>query len=83
MCPPLTVLPLCAAYRECLEPQLCLLLHQTLCLLERLADSGHLPELGRHVRALSAALLAWGEDRDHSGLLGAIGLGRRSTLSPQ
>ena len=33
--------------------------------------------------AVAGALLAWGEDRDNSGLLGAIGLGRRSTLSPQ
>ena len=66
-----------------MEPKLCLLLHQTLWLLERLADAGRLPELSRHVRAVAGALLTWGEDRDNSGLLGAIGLGRRSTLSPQ
>ena len=68
---------------EAVEPKLCLLLYQTLLLLERLAETGHLPELCRHVRAVAAALLTWGEDRDNSGLLGAIGLGRRSTLSPQ
>ncbi|XP_037089716.1 ectopic P granules protein 5 homolog [Pollicipes pollicipes] len=65
------------------EPKLCLLLHQALLLLERLAAAGFTQDVCRHARALAAALLTWGEDRDGSGMLGAIGLGRRSPFSTQ